>query len=186
MINLEHERQRLRRQTLLSVLYAAWPVPVGFGLLRAALPEDTPCSNECLARELDYLSGKGWVLSTARAPGGAASQHRLTAEGLEEVERGEDWSPDRLRAVRLLRLRVLQALDLGRPHPLGLRLIALALKEDTDLDLTESALRRALAYLVARGLAEAKGDMTRISAQGMDYLSGDGDGAEGIARPPGW
>lgn len=184
-MNLERERERLRRQGLLSTLYTAWPLPVGFGLLRASLSGDLPCSAECLERELGYLADRGLVVSTPRHPGGV-SQHRLSAAGVDAVEAGEEWDAGRRRQVRMLRLRVLQALDLGRPHPLGLRLIGLALREDTDLDLTEPSLRRAVAYLAAREMAETQGDLTRITAAGVDYLAGEGDACDGIARPAGW
>lgn len=187
MHNLEIERARLRREALLSALYASWPQPLGMGLISASLTDDLRCSPEALERDLDYLQSHGQVDLQQPHDEHHATLALLTAGGVDAVEASDRFDTARRRNVRMLRLRVLQALDWGRPQPLGLRLLNRALSQDTDLDTSEPALRRAIAYLLARGMAVSAGqDLARITAAGIDYLAGDGDGIEGVARPVEW
>jgi hypothetical protein len=189
MTDMDHERAKLRREHLLHTLYTAWPNPLGSGLLAADLPEDLKCSGDCLDRGLAYLEGRGLLTREPRANGSSVQLHALTATGVDHVESGAEFDTARRRGLRMLRLRVLQALDWGRPQPLGRRLISRALSQDTDLDLTDPSLRRALAYLTAVGAAESgdgQGELYKITPDGIDYLDGDGDGIEGVARPVEW
>jgi hypothetical protein len=185
VIDIADARARLRRAAIRRALYAVWPRPLGPGLICESLPADIAPIGDELGRDLYYLSDRGQVQVI---PGGLAPLYRLTADGVDRVERDQAHSLDLARAARMLRLRVLQALNWGGPAPMGASLISVALTEDADLDLSEPSIRRAAYYLVERHLAavDADGLLWRITADGVDYLAGDGDGIEGVARPAGW
>lgn len=185
MVDIDALRGKARRAAIRRTLYTVYPRPMGAGLIAEALPDDLTAGADELERVLYYLVDKGQVERTGQSGAGPAL-YRLTAAGVERVEAGDDFGAERVRGVRMLRLRVLQALDLGRPQPMGASLISMALAEDTDLDLSEPAIRRALAYLTEAGLARAQGEAWMITAEGIDYLGGDGEGVAGVARPLGW
>jgi hypothetical protein len=188
-MDIEHARAHHRRAAICTALYTIWPRPMGAGLLVDSLTPDLAAAAGTISRDLAYLTDKGEVEVTGTAAGAGATLYRLTAAGVDRVESDEVRDLNAVRAVRLLRLRCLQALSWGGPAPLGLSLISTALAEDTDLDLSEPSLRRALAYLAdpARRLAcETHPGLYRITAAGTDYLEGSGDGIEGVARPSGW
>jgi len=89
---------------------------------------------------------------------------------------------------RLRRLRILQALQMNRPNPMGDGLIGQVLKQDVDLEFTQSSIRKGLEYLEGRGLVTivSQSDerwVVRISADGIDYLDGHGADIPGVARP---
>jgi len=190
MVDLTAARDRLIRAALRQDLYTVWPLPAGAGLLQDSLPADLACNPAELERVLYYLVDRGQVArhGAAAALGRSTGPglYRLTVAGIDRVEGDPRFGVERARAVRMLRLRCLQALDLGRPRPMGLQLIGLALSTDADLDLGEPSLRRALTYLAECALAAVTGDAWRITAAGIDYLNGDGDQVVGIARPLGW
>lgn len=183
---LDQARARARRAAIRRTLYAAYPQPVGLGLLRAALPDDLAASAEDVADALYYLHDREHVAAAGAATGAAATLWRLTADGCLKVEAADDYSPDRANRVRMLRTRVLQALDWSGRAGAGPQLIGTTLREDTDLDLSLHSITRALAYLTERGRAVAEGSVWRITADGLDYLAGEGQDDEGIARPTGW
>lgn len=185
MVDIEAARAKLLRAAIRRALYSVWPRPLGAGLIMEAIPDDLICPRECIDRALYYLVDKGTCEPMGHA--GATPLYRLTPDGVDRVESDETYGLDRARLVRMLRLRCLQALDLGRPQPMGLSLISISLAQDTDLDLSEPSIRRALAYLGARNLATAAGETAyRITAEGIDYLSGDGGNMAGVARPFQW
>jgi hypothetical protein len=185
MVDIQAARAKLARAAIRRALYSVWPKPMGPGLIAEAIPEDLACTGETLERALYYLRDRGHVETAGALPMGG-SLYRLSADGVDRVESDADFGADRARGARMLRLRVLQALDLGRPQPMGLSLISIALAEDTDLDLSEPSIRRALAYLADRDLAAPQGEAWRIRGDGIDYLAGDGEGIAGVARPLGW
>ena len=186
MIDIADARARLRRAAIRRALYTVYPRPLGLGLIADALPADlTPVGDE-LPRAIYYLTDRRHVVEHGH-PHSEPRLYRLTADGVDKVESSQDQSLDLARAARMLRLRVLQALSWGGPAPMGPSLISVALAEDADLDLSEPSIRRALAYLEERELvAVASEGMWRITADGMDYLAGDGAGIAGVARPTGW
>lgn len=186
MVDIIAARNKLTRSAIRRALYAVWPRPMGRGLINEALPDDLSCNGPTLERALYYLRDHGHIEVHGRADNGT-TLHRLSLAGIARVETDPDFGAERAQALRMLRLRVLQALDLGQPQPMGLGLIGVALTEDADLDLSELSLRRALAYLVGYELAAQAGDSAwRITALGMDYLSGEGAEVSGVARPLVW
>jgi len=181
--HLDQERRKLRRAALLALLYQAFPRPMGFGLLAQSLPEDVSCAASVLDLDLDYLAKSG-LIETRQRPDGGASQHRITAAGCDRVESGSGWDDAARRAVRMLRLRVLEILHYGRPRPVGIPLLRRALSEDQDLDLSEESLNRATAYLALLDLSDRDAaGMSTITPQGQDYLAGEGEELPGVARP---
>lgn len=187
-MDIEQARAKLRRAQVRTILYTVWPRPLGAGLIAESLPADLQGSPDALAQALRYLTDRGHVACSGSASRDGAALYALTANGVDRVEAG-DRDPGAVRAVRMLRLRVLQALSWGGPAALGLSLIAVALQSDTDLDLSEPSIRRALAYLTdpARALAcESAPGLYRISANGIDYLEGAGLDCVGVARPQDW
>ena len=89
---------------------------------------------------------------------------------------------------RLQRLRVLQALNLNRPDPLGDGLIKSLLKDDVDLAFTQGNIRNSIDYLEMRQFVKIlsrRDDVWTvcITADGVDYLDGLGEDVEGVARP---
>lgn len=186
MVDIQAARAKLTRAAVRRALYTVWPRPMGAGLIGEALPEDLACSGVDLSRVMYYLKDRGYVAIVGAVASGT-ELYRLTVDGIDRVEDDPEFGHERARGARMLRLRCLQALDLGRPQPMGLSLISIALTEDTDLDLSEPSIRRALAYLCDRGLASQSGETAyRITADGIDYLGGDGEGIQGLARPMGW
>lgn len=191
MTDIEIARDRLRQAAILAALYTAWPRPLGAGLIGESLPADLSASASELGRTLYYLCDRGDVQRQGQAspvgPAGGSPLYRLSCHGIDQRESAPDFGPARARAVRMLRLRVLQALEIDRTHPMSTALVSVALASDTDLDLSIPSLRCALTYLVERDLVRAEGeDAYSLSAAGIDYLAGDGDGYPGIARPLGW
>jgi hypothetical protein len=183
--SLNHLTTRLRQEAILATLYLVWPRPLGPSLLADSLPEDLSASPHELERDLHYLAERGDLILEGPASLDGPPLHRLSLAGVDAAE--AHLPPLQAQPHQMLRLRVLQALDLGRPQPLGERLISLALAEDRDLDLSVPSLRRALRYLQECGLAILKGsDAWAITAPGIDYLSGQGADRPGIARPQGW
>lgn len=187
MSDINALRAAARRASILATLYAVWPRPLGAGMLAESLPADLTGGPEELHRALAYLLDRGCVTPEGQASGRAAALYRLTADGVDRVEAEPGRDPHAVRAVRMLRLRVLQSLSWGGPAPMGGGLISVSLAEDTDLDLSEPSLRRALAYLVERHLAsEPHPGLFRLSADGTDYLAGQGPDLAGVARAQAW
>lgn len=208
MADIDKARSHLRRAAIRRALYLVWPRPMGLGLIAEALTDDLSGDPEGLCRDLDYLCARGEISADGAVSHGGPPLYRLTAAGVEAHEAAPDFGPQAARNLRMLRLRVMQALDLGRPQPMGTRLISLSLAEDTDIDLSEPSLRRALRYLAERGLVEAgtcgrggdgarlftpaaacgaDDDVTwRITAAGIDYLASDGAAVAGVALPARW
>ena len=190
MTDLEILRGKLRRHAIRKALYAAYPMPLGTGLIRESLPEDVAADGKTVENALYYLRDRGQVELVGAASGTVLNQ--LTPAGIDRVESDDRYGPERAANVRMLRLRVLAALDLSRDQPMGLRLLSLALASDKDLDISEPSLLRALAYLShpSVGLASLAGKdaatTARITADGIDYVTGDGQGYPGIALPLGW
>lgn len=191
MTDIEIARDRLRQAAIRAALYAAWPRPLGAGLISESLPADLSASASELGRTLYYLCDRGDIQrhgQTSRlGPADRQPLYRLSVAGIDQHEADPQFGTARARAVRLLRLRVLQALEIDRAHPMSTALVSVALASDHDLDLSIPSLRCALTYLVERDLVRQDGeDAYSLSAAGIDYLAGDGDGCPGIARPMGW
>lgn len=190
--DLLREQGKIRRRNIRQMLYSIYPRPLGAGLLREQLDPDVTCSPAELARELDYLLRKGHIVRDAVSSARSVEIVRLTAAGIESLEGHPRFPPDRRRDVRMLRLRILQVLDLLRPHAAGMELLQTGLNQDADLDTSDPAVRRALHYLAEREMVAPVRDAPiaegpwQMTAAGIDYLGGDGDGVEGIARPTGW
>jgi ABC-type transport system substrate-binding protein len=186
--DIDFARAKLRRRAIRQALYSVWPKPLGAGLIGDTLPADIAAGADELERALYYLCDRGTIARAGSAANGGPALYRLTVEGVDKVESDPAHPVDQARAARMLRLRVLQALSWGGPAPMGVSLISVALAEDTDLDLSEPSIRRALRYLVDRRLVveDADAGLYRIAADGTDYLAGDGDGIAGVARPTGW
>jgi hypothetical protein len=186
MTTIDEARARLRRAAIRQALYTAWPQPMGPGLIAEALPDDLKATPDELGRALYYLCDRSHV--TPCGASGPIVLYRLAPDGVDKVEGDVRADVSRVHAVRMLRLRVLQALSWGGPAPMGISLIGAALSSDTDLDLSERSIKRALAYLVERGLSVVNADsnLWRIHAAGTDYLGGDGPDIPGVARPVGW
>ena len=95
-------------------------------------------------------------------------------------------NPDTYRN-RLRRLRVLQTLYNQRPEYVGEGILLQCLREDADLSPTPDGIRRSLDYLAQRGLVVIEKKQTRwlskITADGVDYLEGDDPGIDGISHP---
>lgn len=172
----------MRRDAILTALYASYPQPQGIALLNAAMGKELHPSATNTERALGYLADRHWVTVSETRPHRLT---RLTPLGIDHIETRDDYNPADLAASRLLRLRILQALDWGRPQPLTIPLIQRALKEDDDLDLTTSSIMRAIRYLHDSGLAEelSEGQRARIKADGIDYLASEGPDRPGIMRP---
>lgn len=191
-MDIDMARAKLRRAAIRRALYAAYPRPLGAGLIGQNLPLDLAASADELARAMAYLLDRQSVACAGAAAADGPALWRLTADGVDRVEEAMAGS-DRpgeivsVRSVRMLRLRCLQALSWGGPAPMGVPLISAALAEDTDLDLSEPSIKRALAYLSERRLAvPVHESLWRIAANGTDYLAGEGDRISGVARPTGW
>ncbi|CAK0766002.1 hypothetical protein CCP3SC15_330007 [Gammaproteobacteria bacterium] len=182
-MDLELERQKLRRAAIRSVLYSVYPSPMGEGLIFSSIGRDLTPTHHNLREALIYLRDRKQVNITRR---GGISIVGLSADGLDRVESSEDFNPARARQSRMLRLRVLQALSWGGSELMGNALIRAALREDTDLDLSDPALERSLAYLEARGLCAREENLSRILPDGTDYLAGEGADITGVTRPTDW
>jgi len=187
MADIAALRAKQRQQSIPRLLYQVWPKPLGLTLIAEALAPDEACSVDDLARALAYLHDRGLIRSQPERAH-AAPIYCLTADGVDAVETAAaQTDPTRTHHTRMLRLRVLQALSWGAPAPMGEGLISTALATDTDLDLSGPSIRRALTYLVERHLAVDRGaGMFGLTADGTDYLAGDGAGVAGIARPVDW
>lgn len=172
----------LRRDAILTALYASYPQPQGLALLSASMGKELHPNATNTERALDYLADRQWVTVSDQRPHRLT---RLTPKGIDEIESRDDFSAAGREACRLLRLRILQALDWGRPQPLTIVLIQRALREDEDLDLTTGSIMRAIRYLHDSGLAEelSEGRRARIKADGIDYLANEGPERTGIMRP---
>lgn len=191
MVDIDTLRSKARRAAVLFILYQVYPRALGAGLIYEALTPDVTGDPDEVRRALAYLCDRHQVIAAGRASDGGPPLYRLTVAGVDAVEALPDADLTRVRALRLLRLRILQALDWGGARPMPVSLIAAALADDTDLDLSEPAVRRALAYLTEHelasdGHAEGHPDLWRILPGGTDYLAGEGDGIEGVARPTVW
>lgn len=186
MTDFDAARAKLRRKQLRRMLYTVYPGTLGAGILAENIDADLQCSPEQLARDLDQLQRKRYITHEGAAARRGVPIFRLSADGIDRTEAEDDFDRMSATAQRMLRLRVLQALDWGRPQPIGLRLIAVQLAEDTDLDLSEPSLGRALAYLGERGLAAPVNGAWSITGAGIDYLLGEGDRQPGIANAYAW
>lgn len=191
MVDFDHVLSRARRDAVLRIFYSVWPAELGAGLVAQGLTPDLAGTPAELAAALAYLRQRGHIEHIGHAAGSGPAIDRLTADGVDAVESAPDADPTRVRGLRMLRLRVLQALTWGGERPLAEALIAAALAEDADLDLTAPSLHRACTYLAARGLVEpvdapSGPRLWRILPDGIDYLEGTGDGIPGVARPLAW
>lgn len=188
---------RARRAYLRAQLYDAYPAPVGAGLLFESLPQDLACTQAEFLNTMFYLEGRGHVARAGQARG-SVPLWTITPAGIHKREAAEDFNPYQRERVRMLRLRLLQGLapEVTGRRPLGLRLIACYLETDTDLDVGNRSLLRALHYLAEPAAADlpaliridGSGDDTKaiITADGIDYLAGPAHPREGIARPTDW
>lgn len=191
MVDIDTLRSKARRAAVLTILYQVYPRALGAGLIYEGLTPDVSGDPDEVRRALAYLVDRHQVTAAGRASDGGPPLYRLTVTGVDTVESQPEANLSRVRATRLLRLRILQALDWGGARPMPVSLIAAALAGDTDLDLAEPSIRRALAYLTEHelatdGRAEGHPDLWRILPGGTDYLAGDGEGIEGVARPTVW
>lgn len=189
MVDVNTLRAKERRLALLRSLYTVYPRPLSCATLADALSADLRCDRATLERAMHYLGEKGYVADAGAAAAGGPTLHVLTPAGVERVERDPLFGAPRARAVRMLRLRTLQMLNLGRPDPMGVRLIGLSLASDVDLDVSEPSLRRALAYLAGHRLVrEEPGDVWAVTAGGIDLAEGDETAprVEGVAEPVDW
>jgi hypothetical protein len=186
MVDIETARAQARRGQIRRTLYTVYPRPLGVGLICEDMPADLATTPTELSRPLYYLIDEGQIQHHGAQ--GHVDLYRLTAAGCDRVEAdAEHFGLDRARIVRMLRLRVLQTLDLSRTQPMGLALLGMGMSEDTDLDLSPTSIKRALAYLCEIGLVAAEpGDVWRITAAGIDYLEGDGKKHPGVADPLDW
>ena len=150
-MDMNKEMGGLRRDAILRGLYQEYPQPLGNALLQSVVGADLRPNAHNIDRAVDYLADRGCVQVAERRPHRIT---RLTPSGVDAVESGAGFSPADRERRRLLRLRVLQSLDFGRPQPLTIPLIQRTLKEDDDLDLTVSSIKRALCYLQDSGMAE--------------------------------
>lgn len=192
MVEANTIRAKARRAAIRRALYAAYPSPMGAGLIAETLTADLldPAGGRdrdpLLRSALSYLEDRGRIMAQGRVGGSGSALYRITADGIDHTER--ELPPEQVRQVRLLRYRVLWALSLDSINPWGLALIGAALQSDSDLDRSDMGIRRALAYLMERGLVaeQGEGGLYRITADGMDYLESDGATIEGVAEPYHW
>ena len=87
----------------------------------------------------------------------------------------------------ILRWRVLQTLQVGRPYPVGEDVI-LATVGGEDMPITPHNVRRSLDYLATRDLVKISGRETGVwsatlTRYGIDFVDYTIDAEPGIARP---
>ncbi len=182
--NLEHAVNKMRRQAVLQILYDCYPTPKGESLIVNALQDrkDLQLTRERVKKIFAYLEDKGLI---DVLDNGNFHLAALRPDGIDAAEHHKTFDSDRLHHNRMLRLRVLSALDALRPTYLGEQLILVYLRSDGDLDLSPPNIARALRYLADRDLVELSEDgfLARIRSTGVDYLEGAGDDLPGVARP---
>ena len=184
-IDLTRARAELRRQALLEGLYVVWPKSLGTGQLVDGVPDDVATTVDDAAVDLHYLQD-GELITVQTHHSRSVDILRLTAAGVDAVESARDFGVTRSRGLRMLRLRVLQALKWAAPGVARPVLLARALEDDTDLDLSTPSVERALAYLCEQQLAKESDGFYRITRAGIDYLEADQETAEqvlGVATP---
>lgn len=188
-INLEYEREVMRRDAVITALYESYPGDKGMGLILAGLADrpDLALNHDVLRAVLDYERDRGHVITRSLPPKNVLIA-RLTVAGIDAVEAQQDFDTERRHRNRMLRLRLMTALQLvaGSQSPwLGEKLMRAYLVQDTDLDLTHPNVPRALAYLSELHLIELQIEhqLARLLPDGIDYLDGVGADRPGIARP---
>lgn len=173
------------RWNIAHALYEAYPRPVGETLLLGALGHlaDAPITLETLHRDLEYLKGHGRLRVTIKDGVWLA---RLTPTGIDWIESETRQNRRRIDMLRMLRMRILQALDALRLRSMTEKSIEIYLRDDEDLDPTPERIHAACCYLVDLGMAawtqEAEIGILRITSVGVDYLEGSGDNRIGIKR----
>lgn len=178
-MDIEKERGRLRRQAALAIIYDVYPAPMGEGLIAKLMGDDLQANRTNLRRAVDYLAKRGLVDIDNQSGTWLA---RITPDGIDVRE--AVMPAVQREQLRLLRLRVLQALDWGRPQRIGTNLIRRALLADEDLDLDDHNIRRAISYLAGRNMASHDEHyISGILPDGVDYIADDGEDCPGIRRP---
>lgn len=183
--SLAAARADLTREAILTVLHEAWPRPLGAGLIDQALPDDLARQGKPFGVALYYLTDRGLIAPDGHIANGPQI-YRLTADGVDAIESSPLFAVEAARDARMLRLRALTILALEPGSPMGAGLIGRGLTADIDLDRSPRGIERAMAYLVARGLAEPVGSAWNIAAAGLDYLAGSGPQIPGVADPVVW
>jgi len=187
-IDITRARAELRRQALLDALYDAYPGRRGAGQLVDAMPDDVAATLAELGPEIAYLVDAE-LAAAEESQRRSVPILRLTAAGVDHVERerelGERLRGD-VRMRRMLRLRCLQALNWVYPSTARPIMVQRLLADDLDLDLSDSGMAGALAYLADANLAREEGGYYKITPAGIDYLGAEPSEAElvpGVATP---
>ena len=186
MSALDQARAELRRAAILASLYVVWPRPLGAGQLVRSLPDDVAVTLDDIAPDLHYLTERGVLEVVAeRDASRRVDLLRLTAAGVDAHEADPEQPVHVVRALRMLRLVILDTLRDAAAQGASPRLIRVSLTRHADLDTSPKAIDRALAYLVAAGVARAddKTGLHYITAAGDDYLRGAGADIPGLAAP---
>ena len=181
-MHIEVERDRLRRNHILELLYQRYPYPSSDETLTETLRDrpDLAATRNNIRSDLDYFLDRGWVML-------AGDEHiqmtTLTANGVDVVELTESYR-EIAQQNRLLRLRALMVLAYAGHQPVSEALLVAPLKRERDLDVTSDSVHRALCYLSQRGLCrQLDRQLVKISADGVDYLDGYSEDRAGVARP---
>jgi len=187
MTAIEQARAELRRGAILASLYVVWPRPLGTGQLVRSLPDDVAVTLDDIAPDLHYLGERRLLEVVAeRDASRSVDLLRLTAAGVEAHEADPEQPVHVVRGLRMLRLVILDTLRDASSQGASARLIRVSLNRHADLDTSPKAVERALAYLVAAGVArvcERTGGLHYITAAGDDYLRGAGADIAGLAAP---
>jgi hypothetical protein len=186
MTTLDHELQMLRREAILQVLYDFYPLEQSVSLILGAIAPDRPdlqLDYEATRRAIIYEGDLGHLLYRTNTH--AVMLARLLPDGVEMMEAMPTFDPLRREQLRMLRLRVLCALNALQGQLLTERLVRAYLRDDTDLDLSHPNLPRAQHYLAQRGLIQFDSNrgLARILPPGIDYLVNPNACIASIARP---
>lgn len=186
MSYLHDAQTRETRAVMLKALYQTYPAPMGESLLLDAVAHTggTRVPLDSLRQGLKYLEGHGRIQLAERQDVWLA---RIIPSGVDFVESDVHFPALEAARRRLLRLRVLQALNALPLRAVHENLVRKYLRDDADLDIGEASIHRALSYLVDVGMAEwqytADDRVARIASSGIDYLEGEGTDCLGVKRP---
>lgn len=185
MSTLATAEAREVRAEILRVLYLAYPKPLGETLLSEMLSQGLGkrVGLELIHQAVSYLEGHGRTAITAREDFWLA---KITPAGIDFYESEPTYSAVEAAKHRLLRLRVLQALNVLALRAVHEKLILKYLHDDVDLDNSPPMIHRSLTYLVDVGFADWQAgpdsEIARITSHGIDYLEGAGDDILGVKR----
>lgn len=183
-MTIEQELAELRREVVLQALYDCYPDERGILLILGGIDRpDLNLNHETVRQALQYETDRRHIAS--RQTGQGILMARLLPDGVDVVEALPAFNPLQRDRLRMLRLRLLSAMNALPTDWLSERLIRAYLREDLDLDLTHPNIPRAQSYLAQRGMIEMDSarQLARILPDGIDYLNGAGQTLVGIARP---